>query len=98
MAFFVALGVLSTAAMFFLTGPQHQTLTIVLYILGTVGFAGSLVFYDALLPHIADEDELDAVSSKGYAMGYIGGGLLLAINVAMIFLGPKLMPNTPRMK
>ncbi len=72
-----------------------------LYILGTVGFAGSLVFYDALLPpHIADEDELDAVSSKGYAMGYIGGGLLLAINVAMIFLGPpKLMPNTPpRMK
>ena len=95
MAFFVALGVLSTAAMFFLTGPQHQTLTIVLYILGTVGFAGSLVFYDALLPHIADEDELDAVSSKGYAMGYIGGGLLLAINVAMIFLGPKLMPNTP---
>ncbi|NLA79490.1 MAG: MFS transporter, partial [Chloroflexi bacterium] len=53
MVVFVALGVLSTAAMFFLTGPQHTMLTVVLYILGTIGFAGSLVFYDALLPHIA---------------------------------------------
>jgi UMF1 family MFS transporter len=93
MVVFVALGVLSTAAMFFLTGSQHTMLTVILYILGTIGFAGSLVFYDALLPHIAREDELDIVSSKGYAMGYIGGGLLLLINVLMIFFGPKLLPN-----
>ncbi len=93
LAFFVALGVISTGCMFFLTGPQHVALTIILYILGTIGFAGSLVFYDALLPHVAREDQLDAVSSKGYAMGYIGGGLLLLINVLMIFLGPKLLTD-----
>lgn len=93
LAFFVALGVISTACMFFLTGPQHITLTIVLYILGTIGFAGSLVFYDALLPHVASEDQLDTVSSKGYAMGYIGGGLLLLINVLMIFLGPRFLTD-----
>jgi UMF1 family MFS transporter len=52
-----------------------------------------MVFYDALLPHIADDDEIDQVSSKGYALGYIGGGLLLLINVIMIFFGPKLLPT-----
>jgi len=66
----------------------------ILYILGTIGFAGSLVFYDALLPHVANDDEIDEVSSRGYAMGYIGGGLLLLINVAMIFVGPGIfLPN-----
>jgi len=93
MAFFIALGVISTALLFFVDQPGDQLLCIILYILGTIGFAGSLVFYDALLPHVANDDEIDQVSSKGYAMGYIGGGLLLLINVAMIFLGPKLLPN-----
>jgi UMF1 family MFS transporter len=93
MAFFIALGVISTALLFMVRTPADQMLASILYILGTIGFAGSLVFYDALLPHVADEDEIDQVSSKGYAMGYIGGGLLLLINVAMIFLGPSLLPN-----
>lgn len=91
--FFLLLGVISTALLFFVDQPSEWFLACVLYILGTVGFAGSLVFYDALLPHVAKEDEIDQVSSKGYAMGYIGGGLLLLINVAMIFFGPKLLPN-----
>ena len=52
------------------------------------------MFYDALLPHAADEDEMDQLSSKGYALGYIGGGLLLLINVIMIFVGPSLL-NKP---
>ncbi len=93
MAFFVALGVVSTALMFLVDQPGDWLLACVLYIFGTIGFAGSLVFYDALLPHVANDDEIDQVSSRGYAMGYIGGGLLLLINVAMIFLGPRLLPN-----
>jgi UMF1 family MFS transporter len=95
MAFFVGLGVVSTALMFFVVTPADWLLACVLYILGTIGFAGSLVFYDGLLPHVADENEIDQVSSRGYAMGYIGGGLLLLINVLMIFFGPKLVPNMP---
>jgi len=93
MAFFVALGVISTALLFLVDQPEEWLLTCILYILGTIGFAGSLVFYDALLPHVANPDEIDQVSSRGYAMGSIGGGLLLLINVAMIFIGPQFLPN-----
>jgi MFS transporter, UMF1 family len=93
MAFFVGLGVVSTALMYLVDTPSDWLLACVLYIIGTVGFAGSLVFYDALLPHVANSDEIDEVSSRGYAMGYIGGGLLLLINVAMIFVGPNFMPT-----
>ena len=94
MAFFVALGVISTALLYLVDTPGDWLLCSVLYILGTIGFAGSLVFYDALLPHVANDDEIDEVSSRGYAMGYIGGGLLLLINVLMIFVGPSIfLPN-----
>jgi len=93
MGFFVALGVISTALFYLVDTPGDWLLASVLYILGTIGFAGSLVFYDALLPHVAEPDEIDQVSSRGYAMGYIGGGLLLLVNVAMIFIGPRFLPN-----
>jgi UMF1 family MFS transporter len=93
MAFFLAMGVISTALMFLIRTPGDWLLACILYIVGTIGFAGSLVFYDALLPHVADPDEIDMVSSRGYAMGYIGGGLLLLVNVIMIFVGPNLLPN-----
>jgi len=92
---FAALGIISTALLFFVTGPQHQTLCILLYILGTIGFAGSLVFYDSLLPHVAKPEDIDRVSSRGYALGYIGGGLLLLVNILMIYFGPKMLPNMP---
>jgi len=95
MAFFIALGVISTALMYFVVTPDDWLRACILYILGTIGFAGSLVFYDGLLPHVAGEEEIDQVSSRGYAMGYIGGGLLLLINVLMIFFGPKLVPEMP---
>jgi len=93
MGFFVALGVISTALLFFVQTPADWLMASILYVLGTIGFSGSLVFYDALLPHVADADEIDQVSSRGYAVGYIGGGLLLLINVLMIFIGPRLLPN-----
>ncbi|HPX95905.1 MAG: MFS transporter [Brevefilum fermentans] len=93
MAFFIAVGVISTGLLFMVKSPDDQLLASILYILGTIGFAGSLVFYDALLPHVADDNDIDQVSSKGYALGYIGGGLLLLINVIMIFLGPTLLPH-----
>src|SRR5690606_30146182 len=51
---------------------------------GNVAVAGSIVFYESLLPHIARPEELDRVSTAGYAIGYIGGGTLLAFNLAMI--------------
>ena len=52
--------------------------------LALVGVAGSFVFYEALLPHIARPDEIDRVSTAGYALGYVGGGILLALNLAWI--------------
>ncbi|MFA7407457.1 MAG: MFS transporter [Anaerolineaceae bacterium] len=93
MAFFIAVGVISTGLLFMVKSPDDQLLASILYIFGTIGFAGSMVFYDALLPHVADDDEIDQISSKGYALGYFGGGLLLLINVIMIFLGPSLLPH-----
>ena len=57
----------------------------VFFVIARLGFAGGNVFYDALLPHVAREEDQDRVSTMGYAVGYLGGGLLLAINVVMIF-------------
>lgn len=90
--FFMLVGVIATGLLYFVTEGKWP-LASTLYIFANIGFAGSLVFYDGLLPHVASDDEIDAVSSRGYAMGYIGGGLLLLINVVMILFGPKMFPN-----
>jgi UMF1 family MFS transporter len=92
---FAGIGILCTAVLFFVMGPEQLTLSIILYIVGAIGFAGSLVFYDSLLPHVAKPEDMDKVSSRGYALGYIGGGLLLLINVIMIQFGPMLLTNMP---
>ena len=63
-------------------------LAAVLFGIGNIGFTASLTFYDSLLPHIARGDEIDRVSTAGYAIGYLGGGVLLALNVAWI-LSPE---------
>jgi len=78
-AAFAALGILSTAAFVFL-GTDTWILGSILFIGGNVGFAGANIFYESLLPHIA-KDDIDQVSSRGYALGYVGGGILLVINV-----------------
>lgn len=88
LAVFMAVGVLATALLYFVRTGDWLMASI-LFVFGELGFAGSLVFYDSLLPHIAGPEEIDQVSSRGYAMGYLGGGLLLAINLAMIMLAPE---------
>jgi UMF1 family MFS transporter len=80
---FMAIGVGATLAMFGITRGDWM-LALVLFVIGNVGVAGSVVFYESLLPHLVGESELDRVSSAGYAIGYLGGGVLLAINLLMI--------------
>lgn len=87
---FMLLGVAGTALLYFVRTGDWLAASI-FFVVGEIGFAGSLVFYDSLLPHIAGPDEIDQVSSRGYAMGYLGGGILLAINLAMIMLAPAEM-------
>lgn len=80
---FAGMGILATAGMY---GIQRGDwlLAAVLFVVSDIGAAGSFIFYDALLPHIATEEELDRVSTAGYALGYLGGGLLLTLNLAWI--------------
>jgi len=80
---FQTIGLAATAAMFFIYEGQWMW-ALTLFVVGNIGVSGAFTFYDSLLPHIARPDELDRVSSAGYALGYMGGGLLLAINLAWI--------------
>ena len=83
LAAFLVLGVGACGGMFFIHRGDW-TLGAGLFILANIGFAGTLIFYDALLPHVARPEEMDRVSSAGYALGYLGGGVLLAVNLAWI--------------
>ncbi len=83
LALFMALGAGTTAALWFVQRGDWM-LGLVLFGLANIGANGSFVFYDALLPHIAARDEADRVSTAGFALGYIGGGLMLAFCLAMI--------------
>ncbi len=80
---FMLIGVSATAAMFFISRGQVLFASIV-FVLSLGGATGSMTFYESLLPHIASDTEMDRVSTAGYALGYIGGGLLLALNLAWI--------------
>ena len=77
------LGVAASAGLAWV-GRGQWGLALCLLVVGTLGFSLSSVFYDSLLPHLAGPSELDGASSRGYAVGYLGGGILLAINVVMI--------------
>jgi UMF1 family MFS transporter len=83
LAAFMAMGVAAVAAMFTIHRGDWMWAAF-LFIVANVGANGSFVFYDSLLPHIASEDEVDRVSTAGYALGYAGGGVLLVLNLAWI--------------
>ena len=82
MLFFAVLGALCTIGLFFITGMWY-VLGGLVFILANVAFGASIVFYNAFLPQIASEDQRDRVSSRGWALGYIGGGLLLLLNLIL---------------
>ncbi len=80
---FMLLGATATGFMYFI----HQgdwALALLLFGIANIGVSVSFVFYDSLLPHLAGADEIDRVSTAGYALGYVGGGTLLAVNLLWI--------------
>lgn len=82
MALFAYTGALATAAMFFLHGDEYLAGG-VLFLVANLAFGASIVVYNSFLPDIAPPDQRDAVSSKGWGIGYLGGGLLLALNLLL---------------
>ena len=87
LAIFAGIGIIATALLV-LVQTGDWLLAAILGITGRIGFSGANVFYDALLPHVARKEDQDRVSARGYATGYLGGGILLAINVVMLLLLP----------
>ena len=79
----MVVGVLACAGMFFI-GTGELVFASVMFVLVAIGAAAAVVFYDALLPHIASADEVDRVSTGAFAIGYFGGGVMLALNLAVI--------------
>jgi UMF1 family MFS transporter len=83
LAVFIGIGVVATLLMATI-GRGNWVYAAVIFTVGNVAVAGGRVFYDALLPHIARSDELDRVSTAGFAIGFLGSGLLLLLNMAWI--------------
>lgn len=83
LAGFMMIGVVASAAMVFIDRGDWM-LASILFVIGNLGVSGTTVFYDSLLPHVARPEETDRVSSAGYALGYLGGGVLLLLNLAWI--------------
>lgn len=84
MFFFSTLGAISCSSLWFFRDIDTLWLGILGSMCAAVGYAGSIVFYNAFLPEIADPAEQDKVSARGFAMGYIGSSLLLIFNLTMI--------------
>ncbi len=82
MQFFTYLGSLACIGLYFFTG-ENVEYGIACSVFASVGYAGSLVFYNGFLPEVASPDRMDRVSAKGYALGYIGSVILLIINLVL---------------
>ncbi|MFH0865427.1 MAG: MFS transporter [Bacteroidota bacterium] len=83
MKLFTLIGAFSCGMLFFFD-KDHIELGIIAFTLGTIGYCGSLVYYNSFLPVIAEESEQDKISARGYSMGYLGGVILLVINLIII--------------
>ncbi len=79
---FALIGICMTSGLYFVAEGQ-ASLALLCFVLATIGFSGSIVFYDALIVSVTEEQHYDVVSAYGYALGYLGGGLLFAATVAM---------------
>jgi UMF1 family MFS transporter len=88
---FATWGALVTSLMFFVT-TGDVVLTLTLFLLADIGFVGANVFYDAFLTDLTTDETIDMVSSRGYAWGYIGGGLHLMLSLALIQLSDGVIP------
>jgi UMF1 family MFS transporter len=80
--FFAYMGVVMTAALY-MVSKGNWPMAIMLYVFATIGFSGGNIFYDALITGVASKNNIDFVSALGFSLGYLGGGLLFAINVWM---------------
>jgi len=87
LAYFTLIGVVATGCMI-LVDRGDWALALVLIAVARIAAVAAGTFYDSLLPHVAREEDRDRVSTRGYALGYLGGGILLAINVGMIYALP----------
>lgn len=85
-----AIGACATCLLFFVGGSLDFRWGGALFALANLSFGASVVLYNAFLPEIASDDARDRVSSRGYALGYLGGGLLLAANLVFVRLAPSL--------
>ncbi len=83
LAFFAFTGVVGSSLLWFVREGDWM-LASAAFVVGNIGFAAGGVFYESLLPHLARPGEIDRVSTAGYALGYVGGGLLLAVQLAWI--------------
>ena len=93
MALFCYIGVVATCFMFFVSGRLYW-LGGLLFIVANLAFGAAVVFYNAFLNDITTEDQRDKVSSRGFAYGYLGGGLLLASNFALVNLAGRMGLST----
>lgn len=84
MKFFVWLGSMACAGLYFFTDVRHLWWGLLCAMLASIGYSASLVFYDAFLPEIVTEDRYDRTSARGYAMGYYGGVVLMVICLVLI--------------
>jgi len=80
---FALLGSLMTSGLY-LVGQGDWQLAMFLYVLAVIGFSGSNIFYDSLLPFVSCNEDMDRTSALGFSLGYLGGGLLLSLNVGMM--------------
>lgn len=83
MKFFAYMGSISCVGLFFFDGSNLE-FGVIASVLASIGYAGSIVFYNAYLPEISEEKEYDFLSAKGFALGYIGSVILLVVNLLMI--------------
>ena len=81
--FFAYMGALATLPLYF-SGSGDVLITLLLFVVAQTAFVAANVFYDAFLPNIASDDDMDRVSAKGYAYGYVGGGLQFAMSLLLV--------------